>query len=153
MKTRTISIIPVFLATLSIISLIITLNREDEVKGPLEELSKGILVNEIPKNTDILFVSMRYVLNDLDCLNENYEVKDNFLNDQDCIKKIYSAESNVLSSPRQLYALNMETGEVVQLTNIDCDFSSSKPIDSTTIMAIGACADTDNDGLSAPMMR
>ena len=126
--------------------MIITLNKE-EIKKPPVELPKGILVSEIPENTDILFVSMRYILNDLDCLDENYEIKKNFLNDLECNKKIYNAESNVLSSPRQLYALNTETGDVIQLTNIDCDFSSSKPLDSTTIMAIGACSDTDNDGV------
>ena len=131
---------------LSIFSLIITLNNEER-KNPPVELPKGILVSELPENADILFVSMRYILNDLDCLDENYEIKQNFLNDPDCIKKIYNAESNVLSSPRQLYALNIETDEVIQLTNIECDFSSVKPIDSTKIMTIGACSDTDGDGV------
>jgi len=147
MKSRTIWIILAFVAALCVVSLIISLNREDEIRKPPTELPKGILVSEIPENTDIIFVSMRYVLNDLDCLDENYNIKDNFLNDPECNKKIYNAESNVLSAPRQLYALDTETGEVIQLTNIDCDFSSSKPIDSTTIMAIGACSDTDNDGV------
>jgi len=147
MKTRTLWIILALLAALSIVFLIITLNKEDEMREPPAELPKGILVSEIPENTDIVFVSMRYVLNDLDCLDENYKIKSNFLNDPECIKKIYHAESNMLASPRQLYALNMESGEATQLTNIDCDFSSLKSIDSTTIMAIGACSDTDNDGV------
>ena len=147
MKTRTLWIILALLAALSIVFLIITLNKENEMREPPAELPKGILVSEIPENTDIVFVSMRYVLNDLDCLDENYKIKSNFLNDPECIKKIYHAESNMLASPRQLYALNMESGEATQLTNIDCDFSSLKSIDSTTIMAIGACSDTDNDGV------
>ncbi len=145
MKKRSILIILVFMVTLCIVSFIIANNKEDEIKKPPEELPKRILVSEIPKNANILFVSMRYVLNDIDCLDENNEIKENFLNDPECIKKIYNAESNVLSSPRQLYTLNSETGEVIQLTNIDCDFSSSKPVDSTTIMAIGVYSDTDND--------
>lgn len=146
MKTRVLWIFLVFIVVLSAFSLIITLNNEER-KNPPAELPKGILVSELPENADILFVSMRYVLNDVDCLDENYEIKQNFLNDPDCIKKIYNAESNVLSSPRQLYALTIETGEVIQLTNIDCDFSSVKPVNSTTIMAIGACSDTDGDGV------
>ncbi len=121
--------------------------QEAEPRQPPAEIPKGILLRGIPNNMDILFVSMRYVLEDTDCLDDNYYVKRNFLNDPDCNKKIYDAESNVLASPRQLYALDMETGEVVQLTNVDCDFSSSKPVDSTTIMAIGACSDTDGDGI------
>ena len=121
--------------------------KELEEKKPPAEIPKGILVNEIPENADILFVSMRHVLSDLDCLDDNYEIKDNFLNDPECIEKIYNVESNVLASPRQLYTLDVETGEVVQLTNVDCDFSSSKPVDSTRIMAIGACSDTDSDGV------
>jgi hypothetical protein len=127
--------------------LIIVLSGEDEIKGPPEELPEGILVDKIPENTDILFVSMRYVLNDVNCLDENYDIKDSFLNDPDCINKIYNVESNVLASPRQLYALNIENGEVIRLTNVECDFSSSKPIDPKTIMAIGSCSDTDNDGV------
>lgn len=146
MKTRILWIFLVFIVVLSIFSLIITLNNEEK-KNPPVVLHKGILVSELPENADILFVSMRYILNDLDCLDENYEIKQNFLNDPDCIKKIYNAESNVISSPRQLYALNIETDEVIQLTNIECDFSSVKPIDSTKIMTIGACSDTDGDGI------
>ena len=58
-----------------------TPNPPEETPEPPAETPKGILVNEIPEETDILFVSMRYVLNDLACLDERYEVKTNFLND------------------------------------------------------------------------
>ena len=145
MRKSSILTVLVFIVALCIVSFIIVNNKEEINKQP-EELPKGILVSEIPKNADILFVSMRYVLNDIDCLDENYEIKENFLSDSTCIKKIYDVESHVLSSPRQLYALNSKTGEVIQLTNIDCDISSSKPIDTTTLMVIGSCSDTDNDG-------
>jgi Tol biopolymer transport system component len=116
-------------------------------KQPPEQIPEGILVDRIPENADILFVSIRYVFNDLDCLDEDYNIKENFLNDAECNKKIYNEELDVLASPRQLYSLDIETGEVVQLTNLDCDFSSSKPIDSTRIMAAGMCTDTDGDGV------
>ena len=118
-----------------------------EPKQPPVEIPKGILVSEIPENADVIFVSIRYVLNDFACLDNTYNVKKNFLNDPECNKKIYNAKSNVLGSPRQLYSLDIETGQVTQLTNVDCDFSSSKPIDSKRIMAIGACSDTDGDGI------
>jgi len=130
-----------------ICTLLLTFNPKEEKEKPPTEIPKGILVSEIPENADILFVSMRYVLNDLDCLDDNYRIKSNFLNDAECIKKIFNAESNVLASPRQLYSLDIESGEVIQLTNVDCDFSSSKPVDSTKIMAIGSCSDTDGDGV------
>ena len=121
--------------------------EEQTPKSPPTPIPEGILISEIPENADILFVSMRYVLDDLDCLDANYNVKKNFLNDAVCNKKIYNPDLDVLASPRQLYSLDMETGEAVQLTNIDCDFSSSKPVDSTRIMATGMCSDTDGDGL------
>jgi len=131
-----------------ICTLLLTFNpKKEEIEKPPTEIPKGILVSEIPENADILFVSMRYVLNDSDCLDDDYVLKSNFLNDAECNKKIFNAESNVLASPRQLYSLDIESGEVIQLTNVDCDFSSSKPVDSTKIMAIGSCSDTDGDGV------
>ena len=157
MKKSSVLIILVVGITLLAIPSILRLNEDDgveetpnppeETPEPPAETPKGILVNEIPEETDILFVSMRYVLNDLACLDERYEVKTNFLNDPECLEKIYDAESNVLASPRQLYAYDVETGVVTQLTNVDYDFSSSKPVDSTRIMAIGAGDDTDGDGI------
>jgi len=119
----------------------------DVVKEPPAEIPEGILVNVIPEDAEIIFVSMRYIFRDPAFLDENYEIKSNFLNDPECIPKIYSTESNVLASPRQLYAMDVETGDVTMLTNVEYDFSSSKPVDSTRIMAIGACNDTDDDGI------
>lgn len=123
------------------------LQEAQEPHQPPPEIPKGILVSEIPENADVLFVSMRYVLNDPDCLDKNYDLKKDFLNDPECIKKIYNTESEVLASPRQLYSLELETAEVVQLTNLDCDFSSLKQVDSTRIMAAGMCSDTDGVGI------
>ena len=111
------------------------------------EIPPGILVDRVPENADLLFVSMRYILQDLACLNSNYVVKEEFLNDPACLERIYNADAEVLASPRQLYSLDLETGETHQLTNLECDFSSSKPVDDIRIMAAGACADTDGDGM------
>lgn len=141
----------ILLAAIGIVFVLVLLAAMDRIsrekKQPPEEIPEGILVDRMPDNADIIFVSMRYVLRDLDCLDEDYNVKSNFLNDADCNRKIYNDELDVLASPRQLYSLDVETGEVVQLTNLECDFSSSKPIDSTRIMAAGMCSDTDGDGV------
>jgi len=141
----------ILLVAIGIVSVLVVLAVVDRItreqKQPPAEIPGGILVDRIPENADILFVSMRYVLSDLDCLDDDYNVKRNFLNDADCNRKIYNNELDVLASPRQLYSLDVETGEVIQLTNLECDFSSSKPVDSNRIMAAGMCADTDGDGI------
>jgi len=113
---------------------------------PPVEIPKGILVERIPEEAEILFVSMRYVLDDPDCLDEKYSVKKNYINDPACNAKIYNPEADALASPRQVYSLDRETGQATLLTNLECDFSSIKPVDSERIMAIGMCSDTDGDG-------
>lgn len=118
-----------------------------ETPEPPEEVPEGILVDEIPVGADLIFVSIRYVLDDLACLDEEYRLKADWLGDAECIKLIYSEDFSIVSSPRQLFTLDIETGEVVQLTNVGYDFSSSKLIDMTRIMAIGAEEDTDGDGI------
>jgi hypothetical protein len=118
-----------------------------ETPEPPEEVPEGILVDEIPVGADLIFVSIRYVLDDLACLDEEYRLKADWLGDAECIKLIYSEDFSIVSSPRQLFTLDIETGEVVQLINVGYDFSSSKPIDMTRIMAIGAEEDTDGDGI------
>jgi Tol biopolymer transport system component len=150
MKKRTLGITLFLVVAVLVLTSALKNNTEDladVVKEPLTEIPEGILVDKIPYDADIIFVSMRYVFRDLAFLDENYEIKSNFLNDPECIPKIYNAESNVLASPRQLYAMDVETGDVTKLTNVEYDFSSSKPVDSTRIMAIGACNDTDDDGI------
>ncbi len=66
-------------------------NQSDNAEQPVE-LPKGILIDEIPKTMDIIFTSIRYVLNTA-CLDKNNELKDNFIQDADCSKKIYSPEA------------------------------------------------------------
>ncbi len=115
-------------------------------KQPPTEIPKGILVSEIPESMDIIFSSIRYVLDDVACLDENYELKNNFLNDPLCNKKIYDPDSG-LASPRQLFTLDVETGNVIQITNTECCFISGQVVDSTTIMCNAAFTDTDSDGI------
>ncbi|MFQ6089294.1 MAG: TolB family protein [Candidatus Methanofastidiosia archaeon] len=116
-------------------------------KQPPAEIPKGVLVKEIPETADILFTSIRYVLNDLACLDDNYHLKDNFVNDADCSKKIYDPKANALASPRQLYAMDIEERNVIQITNMDCFFTTGQVVDSNTIMTDAACLDTDGDGI------
>jgi len=116
-----------------------------EPKEPPEELPKGILVDEVPSNADVMFVSLRYVLNDPDCLDENYELKDNFINDPDCNALIYAPDGQH-ASPLQLYVMDIETEHVTQITNTDCFFSSGQVMDSKKIMTIAMCSDTDDNG-------
>lgn len=146
MKKNT-QIVSVMIYGLVILALIAGCSSLEKPGQKPLEIPPGILVDRIPENADLLFVSMRYVLQDLACLDENYIVKEDFLNDESCIKKIYNADLEVLASPRQLYSLNTETGETHQLTNLECDFSSLKSIDASRIMAAGMCADTDGDGI------
>lgn len=115
-------------------------------KQPPTELPRGILVDKVPENADIIFDSIRHVLNDADCLDKNYNVKKDFINDAECNRKIYNPESGGLGSPRQLFTMDVETGDVVQITNTDSFFTSGQVVDSKTIMVNAACSDTDNDG-------
>ena len=41
---------------------------------PPTPIPKGILVDEIPAGADIIFTSIRHALNELECLDESYEV-------------------------------------------------------------------------------
>lgn len=119
---------------------------QSEPKQPPEEIPKGILQDQIPENADIIFTSIRYVLSDIACLDDNYDLKENFINDPECNKTIYSPEGR-LASPRQLFTMDLETGEVVQITNNHWYFITAQVVDATTIMTLAACSDTDGNGL------
>jgi Tol biopolymer transport system component len=140
-------VLAIIISLFVILALTASCSNPEKPAQPPVELPPGIQVDKVPETADLLFVSMRYVLRDLACLDENYLAKDNFLNDPECMEKIYNEDLNVLASPRQLYALDIDSGEAVQLTNLDCDFSGVKPIDESRLMAAGMCADTDGDGL------
>ena len=81
---------------------------------PPTPIPHGVLLPEIPHNMDIIFDSIRYVLNDPACLDENYAVDRNFINLPGCNALIYDSEDDGLASPRQLFAMDLETGEVAQ---------------------------------------
>lgn len=115
-------------------------------KTPPEKIPRGILVDRIPDGADIIFTSIRYVLQDIACLDEDYNLKDNFINSPECNRLIYAPDGG-LASPRQLFTLDIETGRVVQLTNNDCFFITAQVVDATTVMALAACSDTDGNSL------
>ena len=115
-------------------------------KHPPVKRPKEILVNQIPEDADIIFTSIRYVLSDTACLNEDYALKDNFINDPECNRMIYAPEGG-LASPRQLFVMDIESGDVTQITNTDDCFITAQVVNATTIMALAACSDTDGNGL------
>jgi Tol biopolymer transport system component len=126
--------------------------NEDDLTSPVQgnipptPIPNGVLIQEIPENMDIVFDSIRYVLNDTACLDENYEVDKNFINLPGCNALIYDSQDNGLASPRQLFAMDLETGEVLQITNTNCSFILGQVVDSTTLMTMAICSDTDNNG-------
>jgi hypothetical protein len=138
-KTRTTLVHIAIIITIVGLSVILQSRKENnEADDKPTPTPEGILVKKLPAEADILFVSIRYVLKEAECLDRAYKVKENFLNDADCIQRIYDSELDNIASPRQLYSLDIDAGEVRQLTNIEYDFSSSKIINSTMIMAIGS---------------
>jgi len=114
--------------------------------SPPAPIPKGILIHEIPAEMDLIFDSIRYVLNDEACLDKNYQVDKNFINLPACNALIYDSQTGSLGSPRQLFAMDVDTGEVVQITNTDCSYLLGQAVDSKTLMTWAACADTDSNG-------
>ena len=94
-------------------------------KEPPPEIPRGILVDELPENADIIFNSIRYVLSDMDCLDEDYALKKNFINDPDCNRKIYAPDGG-LASPRQLFALDIESGQAAGIVTCGVTYGIGK---------------------------
>ena len=128
------------------ILLVISLACSSQGSVPPSPIPRGVLVQEIPESMDIIFDSVRYVLNDSACLDGNYKVDRNFINLSECNALIYDSQDDGLASSRQLFAMDLETGEVVQITNTDCSFILGQVVDPTTLMALAICSDTDNNG-------
>ena len=126
--------------------LIVSLACGSQGGVPPTPIPEGVLVREIPANMDILFDSIRYVLNDPACLNRDYEVDENFINLPACNALIYDPQENSLAAHRQLFALDIETGEVVQITNTDCSFLLGQAVDASTLMTWAVCSDSDANG-------
>lgn len=101
----------------------------------------GILVDNIPLTADVIFTSLNYLVEDLECLDSNYNTKNNFITDPDCNSHIYSHQL------RQVFVLDIETGLVTQVTNTDCYYVSAQAINTTTLMVNAICNDTNGDGL------
>jgi Tol biopolymer transport system component len=139
MQMKRILLIPLLL-------LILSLACSSQASTPPAPIPRGVLVQEIPSNMDIIFDSIRYVLNDEACLDKNYQVAENFITIPECNALIYDAQNDGLASPRQLFAMDIDSGEVVQITNTDCAFLLGQVVDSTTLMTWAICSDTDNNG-------
>ncbi|MBU7031872.1 MAG: hypothetical protein HXS53_05040 [Theionarchaea archaeon] len=106
----------------------------------------GVLIHEIPPSMDILFTSIRHVLQDPACLTGRNEVKTHFLDDPECISRIYDPEKGFLT-PRQLFGLDVETERVVQITDMPWFFIGGQAVDSTSIILSAACSDSNGDGI------
>jgi len=115
-------------------------------REPPTPIPSGVLIENVPANMDIIFDSIRYVLNDTACLDEKFEVDQNFINLPGCNALIYDSQDDKLASTRQLFAMDLETGEVIQITNTDCSFTLGEVVDSSTLMTLAICSDTDNNG-------
>ena len=126
--------------------------NDDDLISPVQgnipptPIPNGILIREIPAGMDIIFDSIRYVLNDDACLDENYKVDRNFINLPGCNALIYDSQNDGLASPRQLFAMDLETRKVLQITNTACSFILGQVVDSRTLMTLTVCSDTDSNG-------
>ena len=128
-----------------LIGLLLVINIIKEGGQPIPaSIPKGISINEIPDNMDLIFDSVRHALSDPACLDSKNRVKKNYINQPDCNKAIY--DSGRLAPLKQLFAMDIESGEVIQITNLDCFFVTGQAVDSTTLMANAICSDTDNNG-------
>jgi len=78
---------------------------------------------------DLIFDSIRYVLNDPACLDKNFQVDTNFINLPQCNALIYDSVGDGLASPRQLFAMDIDTGDVLQITNTECSFALGQAVD------------------------
>jgi len=144
---KLIKIILAIFALIIILGLIISLTKDKEIKEPKEPpeaIPEGILVSEIPETEDLVITSIRYILNEPECLDNNYQVKKDFVNDMGCNGKFFDEKVGLIA-PRQIYTMDIETLEMTQVTNTDCYYVVSRYVDSKTIMALASCEDTDKD--------
>jgi len=109
-------------------------------------LPRGILLDEISSEADMIISSIRYALDLPACRDDNFHLKDRFIQNPDCNLTIYHPDGG-LAIPRQLFTLNIETGQAEQITNTDCIFLSGQAINSTTLIANAFCKDTNSDGM------
>jgi Tol biopolymer transport system component len=107
---------------------------------------QGFLVTEIPPEMDIIFSSVRHGLGHIDCLTEELQLKENFIQDPSCNQVIYRP-GGTLALQRQLFTLDIDTGDVSQITYSECLFVSGQVVNTTTLMTLTICDDTDQDGI------
>ena len=113
--------------------------------APPPSVIEGIVVGGLPARADAIFSSIRHVLGHPDCLDEQGLIDREFITDAGCKRQIYAADGGLLPL-RQLHALDIEAGDVTQLTNLPCSFASGQAVNSSTLIATAACDDTDANG-------
>jgi hypothetical protein len=75
-KTRTLIILAaIFIIGIAVSSIPHTQKENSSSNEKPTPTPEGILVNELPREADIVFVSIRYVLDEVECLDSNFKVK------------------------------------------------------------------------------
>ncbi len=93
---------------------------------PYSEIPKGVLIDRIPVNMDIMFTSVRGVLQQPEFYDRRGRLLENFLDDPTCNSLIYDSEDGQLVPMKQIFLMDSATGEVVQATNLDLILSVFK---------------------------
>ncbi len=113
---------------------------------PYSEIPKGVLIDRIPVNMDIMFTSVRGVLQQPEFYDRRGRLLENFLDDPTCNSLIYDSEDGQLVPMKQIFLMDSATGEVVQATNLDLIFIGVQAVNETTLVALAIGEDTDNNG-------
>jgi Tol biopolymer transport system component len=106
----------------------------------------GILLEELPPGADLIISSIRHVITQPACRGDDGKLQENFILDRECSQLIYDQQGGLAAS-RQLFALDIDSGEVDQLTNTDCLYLSGQALDERTLMVDAICEDTNSDGV------
>jgi Tol biopolymer transport system component len=146
MKERIASTHVLWYAGVTLIFLLCACVRQPGIPQEPPDSGESVLIDEIPQSMDVLFSSLRYVLADPACRTTGSQIKENFLHDPDCNLKIYDSTKGIVS-PRQLFALDIDTGEVIQITSLPYFFIGGQAISPTRIMTSAACSDSNADGV------
>jgi WD40 repeat protein len=113
---------------------------------PPEVATQGFVVRAIPARADVIISSVRHVLGQIDCLDEQGLIEQDFISDPECRARIYAADGGLLPLP-QLFALDVESGAATQLTSLPCIFASGQAVNAWVLVANAACDNVDEDGV------
>jgi hypothetical protein len=105
----------------------------------------GILLVELPPGADLIISSIRHVITQPACRGDDGHLRENFILGRECSQLIYNQQGGLAAS-RQLFTLDIESGEVDQLTNTGCIYLSGQALDERVLMVDAICEDTNSDG-------